>query len=166
MARTTTSRWPFTSGDLVNVTILLGSMAAAWFWFEGHFLDSADRAEILALLNAHNTVIHRDYDEELEDLGDQMIELTEDLKKHIDRTTIQRLESRLEDVDDQLWLLEERMREDGGNTQSNRKRKRDLEKRREKLETQIQCVREERNHCLDNIASLEVENGEKVSRNA
>ena len=71
-----------------------------------------------------------------------------DFQTHIEATTVWQLETRLEDITDQRWMLQQRMLQPGGSTADNRRRDHDLEKRESKIFNQITCIKQEGNHCL------------------
>lgn len=60
------------------------------------------------------------------------------------------LKVQVTDANDKLWELERRIKEPGGNTQSNLDRKRDLKKRVVAKEKIITCIQTEGIHCLSN----------------
>lgn len=70
--------------------------------------------------------------------------------EHIEAQTIWALQTRMEDVSDQRWLLQQKMDEPNGNTMERRTRDRELMRRELKLKDQISCLKTGGNHCLDN----------------
>ena len=70
------------------------------------------------------------------------------LKNHIDEQTIWKLETKLEDIGDKRWLVQQRISQPGGDTLENRKQVKDLEGREKKAERSLQCVRNGGNHCI------------------
>jgi len=70
------------------------------------------------------------------------------LKSHIDEQTIWKLETKLEDIGDKRWLVQQRLSQPGGDTSENRKQVKDLNSREKKAERSLQCVRTGGNHCI------------------
>ena len=70
------------------------------------------------------------------------------LTDHIDEQTIWKLETKLEDIGDKRWLVEQRMSQPGGDTQENRKQILDLEGREKKAVRSLNCVRNGGDHCI------------------
>ena len=70
------------------------------------------------------------------------------LTDHIDEQTIWKLETKLENIGDKRWLVQQRISQPGGDTVENRKQVKDLNSREKKAERSLQCVRTGGSHCI------------------
>lgn len=69
-------------------------------------------------------------------------------------TEIYRLGLSRASVDDQLWLVEQRILEPTGDTRDNRDRKQDLLRRKNKITEQIHCMQTGSNFCMPSANDL------------
>jgi len=79
----------------------------------------------------------------------RFVALTDQIKNHIEAELIQRLEERLEDTGDKRWLIQQRIAS-GDNTPENLKQEREFAKRESKTARQLECMRNEGTHCIEN----------------
>lgn len=66
------------------------------------------------------------------------------LDNHIIDSTLYRIDRDIKDIRDKCWQLEEKMREDGGNTPERRRKLAEFEARVDELEKQRDCVHDNR----------------------
>lgn len=126
-----------TLSGLIVGAVASFSLMTSTFVTDGQYKQDSSTAQKERMKNAQN-------------IADTALRLS----THESSTEVYRLNLSLESVGDQLWLVDQRIKEPGGDTRDNRERRQDLYKRKTRIHDQITCLKSGSKFCMPTISDF------------